>query len=167
MCGNIRPLTAYCVIMQWWWGSVYFKKTNPYPYLLRTFVKHILSVLKISKKFVFFVWTSREYLTRYGQGSVFLKICFQGSVEITDPCLYLFKYSPDVLKKEKVLYIFNTDKKCFIKMNIELSLPEIWIRIRFLEINGSPSLLIRQYQIWLLFDCVYLSKALNRFFDAK
>ena len=32
------------------------------------------------------------------------------------------------------------DKKCFMKINIELSPPEIWIRIRFLEINGSPSL---------------------------
>ena len=28
----------------------------------------------------------------------------------------------------------------FNKKNIELSSQEIWIRIRFLEINGSPSL---------------------------
>jgi hypothetical protein len=28
----------------------------------------------------------------------------------------------------------------FDKKNIELTPPEIWIRIRFLEINGSPSL---------------------------
>jgi hypothetical protein len=59
----------------------------------------------------------------------------------TDPCLYFFEFSPDVLKKKtKVLDIFDTDKKYFIKINIESSPPEIWIRIRFLEINGSPSL---------------------------
>ena len=28
-----------------------------------------------------------------------------------------------------------------MKINIESSPPEIWIKIRFLEINGSPSLL--------------------------
>ena len=56
-------------------------------------------------------------------------------------CLYFFEYSSDVLKKKKkVLDILKTDKKCFIKINIESSPPEIWIRIRFLEINGSPSL---------------------------
>ena len=44
-------------------------------YLCYTF----LSVFKISKIFVFFLRTSSEYLTRYGQGSVF-KIRFQGSV---------------------------------------------------------------------------------------
>ena len=69
------------------------------------------------------------------------KDTFLRSVEITDPCLYFFEYSPDVLKKKtKVLDIFNTDKKCFMKINIESSPPEIRIRIRFLEINGSPSL---------------------------
>ena len=31
----------------------------------------------------------------------------------------------------------------FNKKNIELSPQEIWIRIRFLEINGSPSLVLR------------------------
>ena len=47
----------------------------------------------------------------------------------------------DVLnKKTKVLDIFNTDKKCFMQINIESSPSEIWIRIRFLEINGSQSL---------------------------
>ena len=81
-----------------------------------------------------------RYLTRYGQGS-FFKIRFQGSVEKTDPCLYFFEYSPDVLKKKtKVLDIFNTDKKCFMKINIESSPPEIWIKICFLDINGFPSL---------------------------
>ena len=59
----------------------------------------------------------------------------------TDPCLYFFEYSPEVLKKKtKVLDIFNTDKKCLIENNIELRPQEIWIRIRFLGINGSPSL---------------------------
>jgi hypothetical protein len=70
---------------------------------------------------------------------------FKFQVEIMDPCLYFFEYSPDVLKKKtKVLDIFNTDKKCFMKINIETSPLEIWIRIRFLEINGSPSLNIIQ-----------------------
>ena len=60
-----------------------------------------LSILKISKLFVFFLRTSSEYLTRYGQGSV-VKI---------DPCLFFFEYSPYVLKKKtKILDIFNTDK---------------------------------------------------------
>ena len=68
---------------------------------------------------------SIEYLTRNGQGSVF-KIGFQGSVEKTDPCLYFFEYSPDVLKKKtKVLDIFNTGKNCFMKINIESSSQEI------------------------------------------
>ena len=35
---------------------------------------------------------------------------FSRSVVKTDPCLYFFEYSPDVLKKKtKVLEIFNTD----------------------------------------------------------
>ena len=72
---------------------------------------------------------SNEYLTRYGQGSAVK----------TNPCLCFFEYSPDVIKENK--YIFNTDKKCLMKINIELSPPEIWISISFLEINGSPSLL--------------------------
>ncbi len=46
-----------------------------------------------------------------------------------------------VLKeKTKVLDIFDTDKKCFMQVNLKSSPPEIWIRIRFLEINRSPSL---------------------------
>ena len=45
-----------------------------------------------------------------GQGSV-LKIRFQSSLVKTDPCPYLLKYSPDVLKKKtRVLDIFHTDK---------------------------------------------------------
>jgi hypothetical protein len=52
----------------------------------------------------------------------------------TDPYPNLVKYSPDVLeKKTKVLDFINTDKTCFIKINIESSPREIWIRIRFLE----------------------------------
>ena len=61
---------------------------------------------------------SSEYLHRYVQGSVF-KICFQVSVEKTDPCHYFFKYPPGVLKnKTKVLDILIMDKKCLIKNNI-------------------------------------------------
>ena len=44
----------------------------------------------------------------------------------TDPCLYFFEYSPDQ-KKTKVLDIFNTDKKCFMKINIESSPIEIYV----------------------------------------
>ena len=41
--------------------------------------------------------------------------------------LYFFEYSPDVPKKKtKVLDIFNTDKKCFMKIDIETSPPDIW-----------------------------------------
>ena len=79
-----------------WWESGSVVKTNPYPYLWRTF----LSVLKISKTYVFF-------LTRYRQGSVVK----------TDPSLYFFEYSSEVLKKKtKVLDILNTDKHCYIKI---------------------------------------------------
>ena len=59
----------------------------------------------------------------------------------TDPCPYLVKYSLVVLKKKtKISDIFNTNKKYFIKNNIKSSPQEIWIRIHFLELNGSPSL---------------------------
>ena len=59
----------------------------------------------------------------------------------TDPCLYFFKYSPEVIeKKTKVLDIFNTRKKYFMKINIESSPPEKWIRIRFHNEFGSPTL---------------------------
>ena len=78
-----------------WWGSVDLKKTDPYPYLPRTwfyniFIKHFLSILKKSKTLVSFLRNSGEYSKRYGQGSVIP----------TDPCLYLIKYSLDVLKKK-------------------------------------------------------------------
>ena len=53
----------------------------------------------------------------------------------TDTCPYLVKYSLDF-----VLDIFNTDKRYFMKINIESSPPEIWIRIRFHNRFGSPSL---------------------------
>ena len=71
---------------------------------LLIFIKHILSVLKISKTFVFFLKTSSEYLTRYEQGFVF-KIRFKNG-----SCLYFFVYSTDVFKKKtKILDIFYTD----------------------------------------------------------
>ena len=36
-----------------------------------------------------------------------------------DPCPYIVKYSFDILKKKtKVLDIFDTDKKCLMKINI-------------------------------------------------
>ena len=100
---------CYTSFLQWW-GFVYLKKMDPY--LLRTwfyiiFLKTFLSVSKISKTPVYFLGTSGEYSKRYGQGSIFT----------TDPCPYLVKYSLDVFKKKtKVLDIFNTDKKCFIKI---------------------------------------------------
>ena len=61
---------------------------------------------------------------------------------------YLIKYSPYIIKrKAKVLDIFNTNKKCFTRINIESSPWEIWIRVRFLEMNGSLSLILRMYEI--------------------
>ena len=48
----------------------------------------------------------------------------------TDPFPNLVKYSPGILKKKtKVLdiIIFNTDKTCFIKINVESSPREIGI----------------------------------------
>ena len=80
------------------------------------FIEHFLSVLKISKTFVFFIRTSKEYLTRY---------------------------LPDILKKTKALDIFNTNKKCFIKIDIESSPPEILIRICYHNGSGCPSLIFR------------------------
>ena len=54
---------------------------------------------------------SREYLMKFGQGSVF-KIRFQGSVVEMNPFSYLIKYQPDVLKKKtKVLDILNINKE--------------------------------------------------------
>ena len=42
------------------------------------------------------------------------------------PCLYIFEYSPDVLKKKTtVLDAFNTVN--FMNINIQSSPPEIWI----------------------------------------
>ena len=58
---------------------------------------------------------------------------FLRSVVKTDPCLYFFEYSPDVLKKKKVIDIFNTDKKCYRKNYIQSSPLEIWIRIPITE----------------------------------
>jgi len=44
--------------------------TSPEDLILHFFGKHVLSVLEISKRNVFFLGTSSEYLIRYGQGSV-------------------------------------------------------------------------------------------------
>ena len=72
------------------------------------FIKHFLSMLKISKTLVFFLRTSGEYSKH---GSVLTTDPLKRILK-TDPCLYLVKYSLDVLKnKIKVLDIFNTDKK--------------------------------------------------------
>ena len=59
------------------WGSVYFKKTDSYIFLLRTwfytnFYKAFFVGIKyISKIIVFFLKTSGEYSKRYGKGSIF------------------------------------------------------------------------------------------------
>ena len=124
---------------------------------------NFLSVLKISKTFVFFFRTSNEYSKKYRQGSVFTTDPWKRILK-TDPCPYLVKYSLDVLKKKtKVLDIFNTDNKCFFKNNIESSPQEIWIRIRFLEINGSPSLLWKSYQFSFISNmCSFENNLLRR-----
>ena len=64
---------------------------------------------------------------------------FSQKILETDPCQYLVKYSSDVLMKQtKCLNIFNVDKKRFyINKN---RIKKIRIRIRFLKIIGSPSL---------------------------
>ena len=104
------------------------------------FIKHFLSVLKISKTFVFFLRTSGEYSKKYWQGSVFTMGPWKRILK-TDPCPYLVQYYLDVLKKKtKVLYILNTNKKCFMKINIESRTLEIWLRICFHIGSGSPSL---------------------------
>ena len=87
------------------------------------FTKYFLSILKISKTFVFFL-TSGEYSKKYRQGSVISTDPWKRILK-TDPSPYLVKYSLDVLKKNFFLDIFNTDKKCITKKNIELSPQEI------------------------------------------
>ena len=67
-------------------------------------------VLKISKTFVFYLRTSDEYLTSYGQGYILM-----------DPYPNFIKYLSDILKKKEVLDIINTnnfffyENKCRIK----------------------------------------------------
>ena len=75
-------------------GSLSISPENLILYYLK---KKKMSVLKISKTFVFFLRTPIEYLTRYGQGSTF-KIRSQGSLSIF------------LKKKTKVIDIFNMDK---------------------------------------------------------
>ena len=67
---------------------------------------------------------------------------FLRSVVKTDPSLYFFEYSLDVLKKKtNVLGTYNTDKKCSMKINIKTSPPDIvLIRIRSRNGSGSPLL---------------------------
>ena len=96
-------------------------------------IKHFLSELKISKTLFLFFRTSLEYSKKYGQGSFFT------TDHKCNPFPYLVKCTLYFLKKKtKVLDSFNTDKKCFIKKNIESSLQEIWIRICFLENKRIP-----------------------------
>ena len=105
-------------------------------------IKHFLSVLEISKTFVFFLRTSGEYSKKYRQGSVISTDPWKRILKM-DPCPYLVIYSLDILKKKtKVLDISITDKKCLTNFFIKSSSQEIWIRIRFLEINRSPSLIM-------------------------
>ena len=62
----------------------------------------------------------------------------------TGPFPCIVKHSLDVFKKiTKYLDSFNTDKINFMKINIESSPPELWIRIRFHNGSGSPSILNR------------------------
>ena len=107
------------------------------------FHKTFLSVFKTSKTIVFFLKTSSDYLTR----SVFKDPLWKRIL------VYIFEYSHDVPKKKtKVLDIFIMDKKCFMKINIKSNLAEIWIRIRFQNGSGSPSLVISIF-ISLLWKC--------------
>ena len=122
------------------------------------FIKHFLSVLNIYKFLVFFLRTSGEYWKKCRQGSIFTTDPTKRVLK-TDPCPYPVKYSLYVLKKKtKVLDIFNMDKKCFIKINIESCPPEIWIRIRFHNGSGTPSLVYMQYITSLLVAWVLLLK---------
>ena len=125
----ISPIIWPCYL---WWGS-----PDPDPLWKRIlihisggldfiliFMKHFFFVLKISKTFVLFRRTSSEYLTRYGQRSVF-KDPFLRSVLKTDPSQYFLNVHLTLWKREQKFEIFNTDKKCFIKINIESSPLEI------------------------------------------
>ena len=62
------------------------------------------------------------------------KFHFEGSVVKIDTCQYLLDIHLTI-NKTKVLNIFDANKKCFIKIYIKSSPQEIWIRIRFLEID--------------------------------
>ena len=109
---------------------------DPYPYLWRTYF-YINFHKTFFVPFIFFLRTSNKYLTRHGQVSVF-KIRFVK----TDPCLYFFENSPDVLKKKtKVLNIFNTDKNVLWKV---IKKKVLQIRIRFYNGSGSPSLILME-----------------------
>ena len=124
------------------------------------FSKHFLFILKISKTYVFFLRMSGEYLKKYRQGSFISTDPWKWILK-TDPCPFLVKYSLDVLKKKTKLLYFNTNKKYLMKINIESSPLEIWIRIHLLEINGSPSLILSIYHLFHLIT-IYLSLDLTQ-----
>ena len=76
----------------------------------------------------------------------------------TDPYPNLFEYSPDILKKKtKVLDIINTDKTCLIKISVESSTQEIWIRIHFLEKKRIPITVFNKAVIIIAFLQCFLS----------
>ena len=80
-------------------GSLFLIHISGGLYYILIFTKHFLSVLKISKTFVFFLRKSGEYLKKYRQGSVFTTDPWKRILK-TDPCPYLVKYLLDVLKKK-------------------------------------------------------------------
>ena len=116
------------------------RKTDPCPYFLRTwFYINFYKTL-----FVFYLRTSDEYLTSYIH---YTRIRFNGSLKTDLKKRILIQISLNIhltflSRNQKILLdIINTDKTCFIKINVESSPQEIWIRIRFMKKNGSPSLL--------------------------
>ena len=96
-------------------------------------MKHFLYVLKISKNIFFLKERPVNILWDLVKDPLLRLLSFLGSVVKTDLCPYIVRYSPGVLKKTKVLDIFNADKKCIMKINIESNPQEIWLRIHFLE----------------------------------
>ena len=50
----------------------------------------------------------------------------------------------------------------FHKNNIESSPQEIWIRIRFLEINGSPSMVLIKYFTFININSLKLRFIINK-----
>ena len=104
---------------------------------------------------------------RYEQGSVFTTDPWKWILK-TDPYPNLVKYSLNVLKKiTKALDFFNTDKSCFLKINVELSPLGIW-RIR---ITDALYIILYSYVLRALFnidfnwtDVVYIKDIKNFYF---